>query len=336
VESTDRPKEGEEGPRDALAKRRDYFSSRRFDVITRVVKANPETGEVEFLIQPDPRRYELQERDGEKWLYDRFDDVYIADSAWKDLIRQAQETPMSYERQEEIDRADAYIASRIDAIDEMVRGEAAPPSLRDKSQEFLRRIDESELGFVILSLDVVDSTKHLQEIGEEAFNRIVGTILYEASEVLPMFHGFVLAYVGDGLIAFFPEPSFMRKNDLAFDCALTIRSLVYDAIHPSLASQGLPLLDVRIGLEAGAAPVVTTGSPDVKSQRDIRGIVVSMAKKIEGTAEPGGIRLGEATVRNLHTGWRQFLQRVDAPDDWPYRNPDGQPYGIYMVEFAQR
>jgi adenylate cyclase len=273
-------------------------------------------------------------RRGERWLYDRFDDVYIADSAWKDLVRQGLGTPMSVEQQE-IESADAYIASRLEAIDQMVRGEAGPPDLEDKSEEFLRGIKEGELGFVVLSLDVVESTKHLLELGDEAFNRIVGTILYEASEVLPIFHGFVLSYVGDGLIAYFPEPSFMRKNDLAFDCALTIRSLVYKAIHPSLERQGLPLLDIRIGLEAGSAPIVITGSPEAKSQKDIRGRAVSMAKKIEGTAEPGGIRLGEATVRNLHTGWRQFVERVPPPADWPYTNPGGEPYGVYAVQFAE-
>jgi adenylate cyclase len=217
----------------------------------------------------------------------------------------------------------------------MVSGAAKPPALEDRSQEYLRDVDEAELGFVILSLDVVDSTKHLLELGDEAFNRVVGTMLFEASQVLPIFHGFVLSYVGDGLIAFFPEPSFMRKNDLALDCALTIRSLVYQAIHPILARYDLPRLDIRIGLEAGSAPIITTGSPEAKSQRDIRGAVVSMAKKIEGTAEPGGVRLGEATVRNLHTGWRQFIERVDAPPDWPYSNPEGDSYGVFMLSFPK-
>jgi class 3 adenylate cyclase len=319
---------------DPLAKSRDYFRSRRFDVVTEVLKANPETGEVELLMRPDPRRYEWRERKGERWLYDRFDDVYIADAAWKDLIRQAQQVPISYERQE-IAQADTYIASRLEAIDRMVRGEAPNPPLEDKSEEFLNQLKEEELGFVILSLDVVRSTETLQRIGEREYGRIIGAILYEASEVLPIFHGFVLSYVGDGLIAYFPEPSFMRKNDLAFDCALTIRGLVYKAIHPTLERHGLPLVDVRMGIEAGRAPIVTTGSPAAKSQRDIRGQVVNMAKKIEGTAEPGGINLGESTVYNLHTGWRQLLEPVDPPADWPYKNADGELYRIYRIRVAR-
>ena len=242
--------------------------------------------------------------------------------------------PIFYERQE-IAQADAYIASRLEAIEQMVRGEAPNPPLMDRSEEFLNQVEEEELGFAILSLDVVRSAETLQRVGDREYSRIIGAVLYEASEVLPIFHGFVLSYAGDGLIAYFPEPSFMRKNDLAFDCALTIRGLVYRAINPLLDHHGLPMVDVRIGIEAGSAPIVTTGSPAAKSQKDIRGQVVSMAKKIEGTAEPGGINLGETTVQNLHTGWRQLLEPVDPPPDWPYKNADGQPYGLYRTRVAR-
>lgn len=77
-----------------------------------------------------------------------------------DLIRQAGEVPISHERQE-IEEADAYISSRLEAIDEMVRGMAPSPPLEDKSEQFLNQLEEDELGFVILSLDVVRSTETL-------------------------------------------------------------------------------------------------------------------------------------------------------------------------------
>lgn len=43
---------------DARAGRRDYVKSRRLDVVTEILKADPDTGEVEMIIRPDPRRYE--------------------------------------------------------------------------------------------------------------------------------------------------------------------------------------------------------------------------------------------------------------------------------------
>jgi hypothetical protein len=47
---------------DAAPKKRerpeDYFFSRRFDVVTKVLEADSTTGTFEILIEPDPRCYE--------------------------------------------------------------------------------------------------------------------------------------------------------------------------------------------------------------------------------------------------------------------------------------
>jgi class 3 adenylate cyclase len=154
------------------------------------------------------------------------------------------------------------------------------------------------------------------------------------SEIIPEFHGHVLKYTGDGLIAYFPEPSFITKNDLAIDCALTVKRLVYDGLNPILESEGYPRLDIRIGLDSGEAVIITVGSQKTKRHKDIIGTVVSIAAKIQSLGRPGDILLGDVTERNLHTMWREICEEVELGEGWPYKTKDGKPYKVHRVKFG--
>jgi class 3 adenylate cyclase len=156
-------------------------------------------------------------------------------------------------------------------------------------------------------------------------------MLYELSNIIPLFRGHVLKYTGDGLIAYFPEPGFTTKNDLAIDCALTLRRLVYFALNPLLREIQYPNIDVRIGLDSGQAYVLTIGSPATKQHMDIIGSVVSIAAKIQSVANPGGVFLGQATLQSLHTQWRVRCAEWPLPDNWPYKTLDGEMYRIHRV-----
>lgn len=155
------------------------------------------------------------------------------------------------------------------------------------------------------------------------------------SEIVPHFHGHVLKYTGDGLIAYFLEPSFITRNDLAIDCALTLRGLVYRVLNPVLEEWGFPTIGVRIGLDAGEACVETIGSPATKQHKDIIGSVVSLAAKIQAQAEPGGIFLGDAVERSLHMAWRQISEPVQLGEEWGYRDSEGKVYQVHRVRFTQ-
>lgn len=302
----------------------------RFDVISRVIRAD-EDGNVEMIWIPDPRRYEWRTRDdGRRDLYDKLDDVYITQAALAGMAEQLGGQPMFFERQE-IDDAVEYARSRKEAIAARLRREHEEPTFEDKSEAFLRSLAVNELEFVILSVDIVGSTKLATTADRDSYRRAVTSALYEFSEVVPKFRGYVLKYTGDGLIAYFPAPTFIRKNDLALDCALTIRRLVYDGLHPILRQHRLPTLDVRIGLDGGEAFVEVVGSPAAKQHMDIIGDVVSLAAKVQDFAEPGEIYLGQIVVQNLHTAWRQMCEPVELGPGWTYRRRSGDLYPVYRV-----
>lgn len=302
----------------------------RFDFIQKVISIDEESGKILLNLEPDPRRYEWKVINGKRKLYDKFDNIYFTEECILDSYKQLEGMPIYCERPN-IENAKEYIKSRRSHITAMLEGGNNEPTFKDKSEEFLESLKKDKLAFVIISLDIVGSTKLATETDPKLYARMIATILYELSEIIPKFHGHVLKYTGDGLIAYFPEPSFIRKNDLAVDCALTLRGLIYDGLNPILCEKGYPAIDIRIGLDSGEAYIEIVGSPETKQHKDIIGKVVSIAAKIQAQAKPGEIYLGDVTERNLHISWRQICEPVDFEGDWSYKDSQGNPYKIHRV-----
>jgi len=309
--------------------RRRFF---RIDFIQHVISVDEEKGTFEAIIVPNPRRYEWKKLEGEEYLYDKFDNIVIPKSLLFELAKDMEGVPIYYQPQQ-IGNAEEYVHSRKPVILQLPAENDQPIGFVDKSEEFLESLSENRLAFVIMVVDIVGSTKLSTQLEPEKYRRLITTTLHELGEVIPKFHGYVLKYTGDGLIAYFPEPSFITKNDLAIDCALTIRRLVNGGLNAIFEAQGYPTIQVRIGLDSGDAYIVTVGSPQTKRHKDIIGSVVSLAAKIQSLAEPGRILLGAVTERNLHTMWREICEEVELPDDWEYEDEDGLPYRVYGVKF---
>jgi class 3 adenylate cyclase len=298
-----------------------------------VVSMNEETGEFEIILRPNPERYEWRQVDGERALYDKLDNTIMPESVLAESLKFAQGTPMYYQPPR-IDNARDYIKSRIPTIAAMLDGEMPPATFEDKSEAFLQSLSQNRLGFVIMSLDMVGSTQLASATEPEVYAQLVVSLLYELSEVIPKFHGHVLKYTGDGFIAYFPEPSFITKNDLAIDCALMLRALVYEAFNPLLEQRSLPAVGIRIGMEAGEAYVVTMGSPETKQHKDIIGAVISLAAKIEKQADPGGIYFGNTMEQNLHTSLRAICEPAPLGENWKYMDGEGNPYRVHRVRVS--
>jgi len=156
--------------------------------------------------------------------------------------------------------------------------------------------------------------------------------LTEIAELIARFHGHVLKYTGDGLIAYFAPPTFIIKNDAAVDSAFCGRRLVYEAINRELEAIGLPPIEVRLGLDAGEAAIVVLGSDKTKRHADLIGDAISLARKIESRAGTGEIFLGETVHRNLHFSWRELCTEVDLSADWTYSVSDGRPYPLFRLD----
>lgn len=306
----------------------------RMDFTMKICSFDEESGKAKVEFEPDPRRYEWKQMQGKRYLYDKLDDLYLPEEVYLESFKQLAGKPIFYQPPK-IEKMADYIKSREPLIMNMMKGFETPPSFKDKSEEFLESLTEDKLSFVIISLDIVDSTKLASETDIKTYSRLISITLFELSEVVPKFHGHILKYTGDGIIAYFPEPSFIIKNDLAIDCSLGLRQLVYRALNPIFEKHGFPIIDIRIGLDAGEAYIATIGSPQTKQHKDIIGAVVSLAAKIQSKAKPGDIYLGDTVERNLHTMWRQICEPVNLGKDWDYKDLSGNIYTIHRVKLKR-
>ena len=306
-------------------------ASNRFDVEVEVLDVDSDSGHIEISVRPDPGRYDWLERDGERFLYDRFDDVYFPHALVMDMVEQAMNMPQPPPLAV-IPNVEAYVASRRSVIAASLRGEAEGGEPTDIAEMQLRQFEKDELAFVILSVDIKGSTRLQASSNRRTFARTINTVLTELADLVALFHGHVLKYTGDGLIAYFAEPTFIIKSDAAVDCAYCARRLICDAVNPELEQVGLPTIDVRLGLDGGEAAIEILGSARTKRHADIIGDVVSLACKIESRAGTGEIVLGETVERNLHFRWPELCAPVDLPADWTYSVSGGEPYPLFRLD----
>src|SRR2546427_3886198 len=215
----------------------------RIDFVFRVESTNETSREFVIFAEPDPRRYDWKEIDGKRHLHDRFEDLYISEEVLFDSLKTLKGKPIHYEPQR-IGDVEAYMKSRESFFDRELDGGEPAKNFRDKSEEFLESLTLNKLGFVIVCLDIVGSTRMATNTEPETYARVISSILSEMSEIIPKFNGHVLKYTGDGLIAYFPEPTALTKMDLAIDCAITMHRLVHALINPLLVKRGLTTIQV--------------------------------------------------------------------------------------------
>jgi len=74
-----------------------------------------------------------------------------------------------------------------------------------RGQDFLRKHVSSKISLVIMFVDLVGSTKMSMTLPGDKLVTIIRAFSHEMSSVVESYDGFVLKYVGDAVIAFFPS-----------------------------------------------------------------------------------------------------------------------------------
>src|SRR5574341_1719770 len=181
----------------------------RLDFKIEVTAFDEQTGMVEMVWIPDPRRYEWVNTDEGRFLYDKMDELFFPEEVFEQLIAQLPATPMYYQAPE-ISSAEEYVEGRSKHIRERLTARGEVETLEEKPQDFLQSFQDDSLQFAVLSVDIAGSTLLSTKLPSEKYNLLIQTFIYEISSIVPKFHGHILKYTGDGLIAYFPEPSFIR------------------------------------------------------------------------------------------------------------------------------
>ena len=156
----------------------------------------------------------------------------------------------------------------------------------------------------------------------------------EVSSVIESYDGYVLKYVGDAVIGFFP--SIFNKYlacDRSFECAESIISVIRNGINPILVKMDYPELSVKIGADEGENVVVQYGY-DRSSPIDILGYSMNVAAKITSLTPANKIAVGENVFKLLHPKIQsRFKQLLTTKSEWKYIDrQSGNPYKSLFLE----
>ena len=112
----------------------------------------------------------------------------------------------------------------------------------------------------------------------------------EMSVAVSIFNGYVLKYVGDAVIAFFPIDSSnsLLSCSAAINCAFYMITIIEQVINPILIHNKYQHLQARIGIDTSEHSIIqyTLGE---KTYTDILGYGISMASKLTKLVKPNQI-----------------------------------------------
>jgi adenylate cyclase len=308
------------------------MSDFRMDLKVEVIGINND-GTFTFKFIPDPNRYSLKTVNGVEGYWDKFDELFLPLDEFVKMIKTMKNCPI-YDPKKTVTDITTYTQERIEYLNLNFGKNQESYQFYDKSEEFLDSLKKDKLRFVILSIDIVGSTKMSQELSIEDNSKIIQLFSSEISQLINGFSGYVLKYVGDGIIAYFPEPNYIGMIDNAIDCALSMKYFIINGLNTILNNKGLPSIKFRIGLDSGEAMVLTIGSKISKNHKDLIGKTINLTTKIQGLADPNQILAGEATIRNAHYNYRMLFDKMELPDTWSYSNEESNAkYSVFCFKF---
>jgi adenylate cyclase len=205
-------------------------------------------------------------------------------------------------------------------------------SLKD-SQGFLLNHVNSKIPLVVMYADLVGSTNMTMTLPVEKMVTIIRAFTYEMTCIVRSYGGYVLKYVGDAVIAFFPSGyNKLLACDKAVQCAKSMITVIKNGINPILNKYDYPELGVKIGIDEGENVIVQYGH-DKSSLIDILGYGMSITAKITSLTNPDKITIGKDVYDILHPEIKsKFTEIKYNVDNWKYADRrTGRLYKLYTV-----
>jgi adenylate cyclase len=212
----------------------------------------------------------------------------------------------------------------------------------EETNNILEKFAKSKVGFVILYVDVVGSTKLSMTIPADRLATIVQAFTQEMSILISAYGGYVLKYVGDAILAFF----LADWNNLrvpcanAVSCAQAMIKVMRQGVNPILNQYDYPELNVRVGIDVGDNVVVQYGWDTMtledgrqvrRPHLDILGYTISVTAKMTGIAKPDQIMIGQFVYEALCDEAKEAFAPVQiGPEKWDYVSDyTGKIYKLY-------
>lgn len=202
-----------------------------------------------------------------------------------------------------------------------------------RGQEFLLNHVNSKVELVIMYIDLVGSTKMSMTLPVEQLVTIIRAFTHEISSVVESYNGYVLKYVGDAIISFFPC-GFNKYliSDKSVQCAKSMINVIKNGINPILTKHDYPELSVKIGIDEGEDVVVQYGY-DKSSLIDILGYSMNVAAKITSLTAANKISVGNAVYKLLHPTIQSKFELLSIDQGWKYVDREtGELYKVFTMK----
>lgn len=232
-----------------------------------------------------------------------------------------------------------------------------------ETQNILEQNAESKLRLVMLHIDLVGSTKMALTLPIDRLTTIIRSFAQEMTNMISLYGGYVLKYIGDAVLAFFviedttsDEQYTSKVNNLreesetnngfsslqfsnGISCALTMIKIIKEGINPILNQYDYPELKVRVGIDYGEVAVVQYGIDIYEFEKtilkkphlDLIGYTISVAVKMTSLAEADHVVIGQKLYDQLNIKLKDsFRQLKTNTEMWNYANhTNGELYNIF-------
>jgi adenylate cyclase len=201
-----------------------------------------------------------------------------------------------------------------------------------KSDQFLRKHDSQKLDFAVIYVDLVGSTRMSTELTPDFLSKIITVFSQEVAYVIERFHGFVLKFIGDAAIGYFP--SSQNLDDIVL-CGEAIIHVVRDAINLLLLQMGHKGIEVKVTSDYGQHTIVRYGSDLERSHIDIISATMNLAAKMQSVARGGQMVIGKILYEKLSDDRQRIFEEAELDQiRWSYHNLiEQKPYQLYIVTF---
>jgi class 3 adenylate cyclase len=201
-----------------------------------------------------------------------------------------------------------------------------------KSDHFLRKHTAQRLDFAVIYFDLVNSTRMSTELAPDFLSKIVTVFSQEVSYIIEHFGGFVLKFVGDASIGYFP--SSQNFDDIVL-CGESVVFVVRNAINPLLLQMGHSGIEVKVTSDYGQHTIVRYGSDRERSHVDIISATMNLAAKMQSVTRGGQMVIGDSLYKKLSHDLQRRFEKVNLDQiKWNYHNlAEQKPYQLYIVTF---
>jgi adenylate cyclase len=215
----------------------------------------------------------------------------------------------------------------------------------EETQDILEKYAKSKVTFVILHIDIVGSTAMSMTLPVERLATIIQTFTQEMSLIIAAYGGYVLKYIGDAILAFFPvnPDNTLLPCINAVNCAYSMIKIMHGGLNPILNEYDYPEMGVRVGIDIGENIVVQYGLANLtytikkkqkifkKPHLDILGYTNSIAAKMTAFAKPNQIIIGQLVYDILDDVQKSNFKVLPLNSDaWSYVSSiTGEVYSLY-------